>query len=69
MIRKILSISNIGHFIDYKVKGSKEWNGEFHKINIIYAENATGKTTLATILKSLAQNDLKLLNFKKTFFL
>lgn len=67
MIKKILSISNIGHFIDYKVKGNNEWNGEFHKINIIYAENATGKTTLATILKSLAQNDLNILNFKKTF--
>ena len=67
MIIKIISISNIGHFINYKAKGNNDWNGEFHKINIIYAENATGKTTFATILKSLAHNDLNLLNFKKTF--
>jgi wobble nucleotide-excising tRNase len=67
MIKKILSISNVGHFVNYAFKGSKEWNGEFHKINIIYAENASGKTTIATILKSLARKDQKLLNFKRTF--
>lgn len=67
MIEKIIEISNIGHFVAYQFQGSSEWNGQFSKLNIIYAPNGSGKTTLATLFKSLSQNDVDLIRFKKTF--
>lgn len=67
MIEKIISIQNIGRFIDYNVKPENGWNGSFSKVNIIYAPNGFGKTTLATILKSLAQNEPQLIEFKESF--
>lgn len=67
MIEKIIEISNLGHFVNFKFHGSKSWNGQLKKLNIIYAPNGSGKTTLSTILKSLSQNDLDLVRLKKTF--
>lgn len=67
MIEKIIEISNVGHFVNFQFRGSQEWNGEFRKLNIIYAPNGSGKTTLATIFKSLAQNNVDLLKYKRTF--
>lgn len=67
MIEKIIEISNLGHFVNFKFHGTKEWNGQLKKLNIIYAPNGSGKTTLSTILKSLAQNNLALIRFKQTF--
>lgn len=67
MIEKIIEISNLGHFVNFKFKGTKEWNGQLKRLNIIYAPNGSGKTTLSTILKSISQNNLDLIKFKKTF--
>lgn len=67
MIEKILEISNIGHFVNYRFQGSTKWNGEFRKLNVIYAPNGSGKTTLSTILKSLSLNNGDLIQFKRTF--
>jgi len=67
MLEKIIEISNIGHFVNFKLQGSQKWNGQLKKLNIIYAPNGSGKTTLSTILKSLSQNDIELIKFKKTF--
>lgn len=67
MLEKIIEISNIGHFVNFKFQGSKKWNGQLKKLNIIYAPNGSGKTTLSTILKSLAHNNIDLIKFKKTF--
>lgn len=67
MIEKIIEISNVGHFVDYRFQGSKEWNGQFKRVNVIYAPNGSGKTTLSTILKSLALSNPELMKFKKTF--
>lgn len=67
MIEKIIEISNVGHFVNFKLQGSKQWNGQLKKLNIIYAPNGSGKTTLSTILKSLSLNDIDLIKFKKTF--
>lgn len=67
MIEKIIEISNIGHFVDFRLHGSLKWNGVFRQLNIIYAPNGSGKTTLSTILKSLATNDAELVKFKRTF--
>lgn len=67
MLQRIISIKNIGHFVDFKLKGSKDWNGSLSKVNIIYAPNGSGKTTLSTILKSLKLNKPELVDLKKTF--
>lgn len=49
MLKKIISIRNVGKFADYSCYGDVE----LRKLNIIYADNGRGKTTLATILRSL----------------
>lgn len=65
MISKILSIENIGKYKSFKIENAK-WDGKFKKINIIYANNSSGKTTFSNILKSLKwDNDL--INKKKSF--
>lgn len=67
MIEKIIEISNIGHFVNFKFQGTQQWSGQLKKLNIIYAPNGSGKTTLSTILKSISLNDTDLIKFKKTF--
>lgn len=49
MLRKFISIENVGKFCSCKPKGDIE----FRELNLIYAENARGKTTLCDILRSL----------------
>jgi len=49
MIKKFISIKNIGKLVNYSASGDVE----FKKLNIIYGENGSGKTTLCAILKSL----------------
>ena len=67
MIEKIIEISNIGHFVNFKFRGTQKWSGQLKKLNIIYAPNGSGKTTLATIFKSISLKDIDLIKFKKTF--
>jgi len=49
MIKKVISIKNVGKFADYSCYGDVE----LRKLNIIYADNGRGKTTLVAILRSL----------------
>ncbi|MEW6418670.1 MAG: AAA family ATPase [Nitrospirota bacterium] len=49
MIKKFISIKNIGKLVNYSASGDVK----FRKLNIIYGENGSGKTTLCAILKSL----------------
>ena len=51
MLKKIIELKDIGKFLDRK--GS---NISLKKFTGIYAENGKGKTTLATILRSLSEN-------------
>lgn len=67
MIEKVLSIKNVGWFVDYQLKSARSWNGCLSKINIIYAPNGSGKTTLSTIFKSLESNDAGRILLKKSF--
>lgn len=67
MINKIIEIRNVGRFTKYKIKPEENWNGQFSKVNVIYAPNGSGKTTLSLILKSLKLNDSSLIEYKKTF--
>lgn len=63
MINKFIKIKSIGKFSNYSPSGDTT----LKKINIIYGENAIGKTTLSMILRSLKNNDSQILNIKKTF--
>ena len=67
MIHKIIKIKNCGRFIDYHpCEKNYGWNGIFGKLNTIYAENGSGKTTFTQILKSLSQGDCELMEKRKT---
>lgn len=49
MLKKILLIENVGKFCSCKPKGDVE----FRRLNLIYAENGRGKTTLCDIFRSV----------------
>lgn len=49
MIVKFLRIARVGKFNDYKPKGDTE----LRRLTLIYGENAKGKTTVTSILRSL----------------
>lgn len=51
MYKKLLYIKNYGRFANYSSKSS-DWDGTFQKINIIYAPNGSGKTSLAELFRS-----------------
>jgi wobble nucleotide-excising tRNase len=53
MIKKIKLIKNIGKFRSYSESGDMT----FQKLTLIYAANAQGKTTLASVFRSLATGD------------
>lgn len=67
MIHKIIEIQNCGRFVNYR-PSEKEygWNGIFSKLNTIYAENGSGKTTFTQILKSLSGHSCELVEKRKT---
>jgi wobble nucleotide-excising tRNase len=62
MIEKFISIKNVGKFVNY----SAPRHVELEKFNIIYGENATGKTTLSAILRSLKTNKRDYILGRKT---
>jgi wobble nucleotide-excising tRNase len=61
MIEKILKIKGIGLLHDGVTRAKK-----FSKITVIYGENARGKSTLATIFSSLAQNNPSIIGVRET---
>lgn len=67
MIKKLQSIKRYGRFLNY-VPSIREykWDGTFKPINIIYAPNGSGKTSIAMMFRSLSLEDL-LVEKKKTF--
>lgn len=67
MINKILYIKNCGKFKNYTSPIDKSgWNGEFSRINTIYAENGSGKTTLTQIFKSFDNRFLDFVRKRKS---
>lgn len=62
MIKKLVSIDGIGLFRE--AEGGGKLN--FEEVTLIYGENACGKSTLASILNSAAQNDPSLLISRQT---
>ncbi|MEI6297844.1 MAG: AAA family ATPase, partial [bacterium] len=49
MIEKIIYIKNVGRLRDYNYRGDVA----FRKLNLIFADNGRGKTTLCAVLRSL----------------
>ncbi len=65
MIKKFISIKNIGKLTDYSANGDVE----LKKINVIYGENGSGKTTLCAILRSLKTGQSDYIIGRKTIHL
>lgn len=63
MIKKIKLLKNIGKFYEFSAKAN---DLEWHKNTFVYAPNAYGKTTLVNVLRSLRDNDPKLICARKT---
>lgn len=59
MIKKFIKISGTGKFLNHNtsVIPAPNRTTDFEKINLIYGENGSGKTTFAIILKSLKDNN------------
>ena len=53
MLRKIISIKNVGRFLNYSASGDVE----LKHYNLIFAENGRGKTTLCAVLRSLQSGE------------
>ena len=53
MLRKIVSIKNVGRFATYGASGDVE----LKRYSLIFAENSRGKTTLCALLRSLQSGD------------
>lgn len=52
MIKRILELKDVGRFSSLKSANGNE--GEFARVNIVYAPNACGKTTICDIFRSLS---------------
>lgn len=63
MITKCKRIKNVGKFYDFSCQANElDW----HKNTFMFAPNAYGKSTLVDILRSLRDNDPKLIRSRKT---
>jgi len=62
MIEKFIHIKNIGRFRDCNAKGDVS----FRKLNLLFAENGRGKTTLCAILRSLQTGQHEFISERKT---
>jgi len=63
MISKIKVLKNIGKFYDYFAKGD---GLDWHKNTFLFAPNAYGKSTLVNVLRSLRNDDPKLIRSRRT---
>lgn len=63
--KKLIHIKNYGRFTNFVSKLS-DWDGSFQRINIVYAPNGSGKTSLAELFKSTSGND-DVVSKKQTF--
>lgn len=63
MITKIKRLKSIGKFYDFAAKGD---GLDWHKNTFIFAPNAYGKSTLVNVLRSVCENDPRILRARKT---
>ena len=62
MINKILSIKNVGRFVNYLCHGDVE----FQRLTLIFGENGVGKTMLSALFRSLGSADPQYLLERKS---
>jgi wobble nucleotide-excising tRNase len=62
VIKKFILIKNVGRFHNYSTRGDIE----FKKLNLFFAENGRGKTTLCSILRSLSTDKNTEITERKT---
>lgn len=65
MLKKITNITNVGRFKSFSWRND---NLSFKKNTFIYGKNTKGKSTLVSILKSLANQNPDLVIWRKTFW-
>lgn len=61
LIKKVNKISNIGVFSNYENNDL-----EFKKINLIYGNNSSGKSTLSDIFKDFSELSINRLTSRET---
>lgn len=61
MLKKIISIKNVGTFRNHSASG-----GELRPLTLVHAENGRGKTTLCAAFRSLREGDPTLIHERKT---
>lgn len=62
MLKKFISLKNIGRFRDYKAAGDVE----LRRLTLIFAPNSHGKTTLCDVLRSLQTGRSEYIHGRKT---
>jgi len=55
MLKRIISIQNVGRFTSLSAEAGDQ--GNFARLNVIYALNAEGKSTLCDLFRSIAQDN------------
>lgn len=55
MIKRINTLKHTGRFVE--LRGGQGEPGDFSELNVIYAKNASGKSTLCDVLRSLTTGD------------
>jgi wobble nucleotide-excising tRNase len=60
MIKRINGLKHIGRFIDLRSGNGEE--GDFSELNIVYGKNASGKSTLCDVFRSLTTGDPAYIN-------
>ncbi len=65
MIRRITKLKNVGRFAELRSLSGNQH--EFKKVNIIYAPNGCGKTTLCDVFRSLGTGKLDFILGRKRF--
>src|SRR5262249_11247303 len=62
MLRKLISIKNVGRFLSYSAAGDVE----LKRYNLLFAENGRGKTTLCAIFRSLHSGEAAIIQGRRT---
>lgn len=65
MIRRINKLNNVGRFAKLRSQGGNQH--DFTKVNVVYAPNACGKTTLCDVFRSLGTGKLDFILGRKRF--
>ncbi len=65
MIKRINKLKNVGRFVDLRSQSGTQ--GDFSELNVIYAQNATGKSTICDVLRSLSTRQPEYVTGRKRF--